>query len=236
MKIHTFSFFKDFTEDFPEDLLEQLPGAIFINTSDPTLREVIQELIENYEMSDEDNFNVIRFLNSLLDSLREVLVRQFTSNSPGQQCVRRIINSGINQNAVNEIADQLQEVRRSITTLRRIGSFLERERRRLRNINPLQQCVDAFIDLAFCSRCVQRTPPLCLNTCNALVRGCYSPYYTALNRNYNRLWRVVRDVLSVANSTVNDILTGEGAIIDIGSLVSGMNNYVGVIELSSYDC
>lgn len=171
-------------------------------------------------MSDENNFNVRRFLNSLLESLNEVLVRQFVSNPSGQQCVRRIINSGINRNAVNEIADQLQEVRRSITTLRRIGSFLERERRRLRNINPLQQCIDVFIDLAFCSRCVQRTPPLCLNTCNALVRGCYSPYYTALNRNYDRLWRVVRDVLSVANSTVNDILTGESAIIDIGSLVS----------------
>ena len=184
------------------------------------LRQVVQELIDNYEMSDGDNFNVRRFLNSLLDTVHEVLVRQFASNSSGQQCVRRVINSGINQNTVNDIADQLQEVRRSITTLIRIGSFLERERRRLQNVTPLQQCVNAFIDLAFCSRCVQKTPPLCLNTCNALVRGCYSPYYTALNRNYDRLWRVVRDILSVANSTVQDILTGESGIIDIGSLVS----------------
>lgn len=171
-------------------------------------------------MSDGDNFNIRRFLNSLLDSVHEVLVRQFVSNSSGQQCVHRVINSGINQNTINEMADQLQEVRRSITTLRRIGFFLERERRRLQNVTPLQQCVNAFIDLAFCSRCIQKTPPLCLNTCNALVRGCYSPYYTALNRNYDRLWRVVRDILSVANSTVQDILTGEDAILDIRSLVS----------------
>ena len=189
-------------------------------------------------MSAGDNFNVRRFLNSLLDSLHEVLVRQFTSNSSGQQCVRRIINSRINQNTINDIADQLQEVRRAITTLIRIGSFLERERRRLQNVTPLQQCVNAFIDLAFCSRCIQKTPPLCLNTCNALVRGCYSPYYTALNRNYDRLWRVVRDILSVANSTVQDILTGEGAIVDIGSLVSEAIVIILekiLIELSSYN-
>ena len=188
-------------------------------------------------MSAGDNFNVRRFLNSLLDSLHEVLVRQFTSNSSGQQCVRRIINSRINQNTINDIADHLQEVRRAITTLIRIGSFLERERRRLQNVTPLQQCVNAFIDLAFCSRCIQKTPPLCLNTCNALVRGCYSPYYTALNRNYDRLWRVVRDILSVANSTVQDILTGEGAIVDIGSLVSEAIVIILekiLIELSSY--
>ena len=189
-------------------------------------------------MSAGDNFNVRRFLNSLLDSLHEVLVRQFASNSSGQQCVRRIINSRINQNTINDIADQLQEVRRAITTLIRIGSFLERERRRLQNVTPLQQCVNAFIDLAFCSRCIQKTPPLCLNTCNALVRGCYSPYYTALNRNYDRLWRVVRDILSVANSTVQDILTGEGAIVDIGSLVSEAIVIILekiLIELSSYN-
>ena len=189
-------------------------------------------------MSAGDNFNVRRFLNSLLDSLHEVLVRQFASNSSGQQCIRRIINSRINQNTINDIADQLQEVRRAITTLIRIGSFLERERRRLQNVTPLQQCVNAFIDLAFCSRCIQKTPPLCLNTCNALVRGCYSPYYTALNRNYDRLWRVVRDILSVANSTVQDILTGEGAIVDIGSLVSEAIVIILekiLIELSSYN-
>jgi len=126
----------------------------------------------------------------------------------------------LNSNIECIIAVKLQEVRRAITTLIRIGSFLERERRSLQSTSPVQQCIDAFIDLAFCSRCVQKTPPLCLNTCNALIRGCYSPYYTALNRKFDRLWRVVRNILDFTNSTVQDIFNRKRAIKDIASLVS----------------
>ena len=200
--------------------MEQLPGAIFINTSDPTLAEVVQELIENYEIKARDSFNARRFLNSVTDSFLELLVNRLTSSPSVRQCIRRVIMSEVNQDAVGIIAVKLQEVRRAITTLIRIGSFLERERRSLRNTSPVQQCIDAFIDLAFCSRCVQKTPPLCLNTCNALIRGCYSPYYTALNRKFDRLWRVVRNILDFTNSTVQDIFNRKRAIKDIASLVS----------------
>lgn len=213
-------FSKDFDEDFPEVLLEQLPGALFVNTSDPMLAELLQALTENFEIKVGDSFNARRFLNSLIDTFLELLVRRITSSPSGRPCIRRIIMSEINQDAVDIIADKLEDIRRAITTLLRIGSFLERERRRLRNATPLEQCIDAFVDLAFCSRCIQRTPPLCLNTCNALIRGCYSPYYTALNQKYDRLWRVVRNVLTFVNSTVQDIFDRKRAIKDIASLVS----------------
>ena len=99
------------------------------------------------------------------------------------------------------------------------GDFTQ-ELTTLRGETILQECVTRFIDLAFCSRCVRATPPLCFNTCNALLRACYSPYYTVLNRQYNQLWNVVQRTVQVANSTVQGLLTGESVILNIDSIVS----------------
>ena len=115
---------------------------------------------------------------------------------------------------------QLQEIRRSITTLQRIGTFLQRQLTTLQGQTILQECVTRFIDLAFCSRCIQATPPLCFNTCNNLLRACYSPYYTALNRQYDQLWRIVQMTVEVANSTVMSLVTRESVVLDIDSVVS----------------
>ena len=94
----------------------------------------------------------------------------------------------------------------------------------------LQQCVTRFIDLAFCSRCVRATPPFCFNTCNALLRACYSPYYTALNRQYNQLWDVVQRTVQVANSTVQGRLTGESVILDIENIYSELQLFMEMLN------
>ena len=195
-----------------------MPGAVLINTSNAAFGALRNELIDNFEIPDEDDFNVRGFVDSLLDSFSDVLEETYESAS--EDCISGVIRSQLNQNAVNDMVTQLQEIRRSITTLRRIGRFLQRQLGTLQGETILQECVTRFIDLAFCSRCVQATPPLCFNTCNALLRACYSPYYTALNRQYNQLWDVVQRTVQVANSTVQGLLTGESVILDIDSIVS----------------
>ena len=158
------------------------------------------------------------FVDSLLDSFSDVLEDRY--EGPSEDCISGVIQSLLNEDAVSDMVMQLQEIRRSISTLQRIGTFLQRQLETLRGETILQQCVTRLIDLAFCSRCFQATPPLCFNTCNALLRVCYSPYYTALNRQYNQLWDVVQRTVRVANSTVQGLLTMESVILDIDNVVS----------------
>jgi len=68
-----FLFLTDFDEDFTENLIRELPGAVLINTSNAAFRALRNELIDNFEIPDEDDFNVRGFVDSLLDSFSDVL-------------------------------------------------------------------------------------------------------------------------------------------------------------------
>lgn len=166
-------------------------------------------------------FNPSEYVNALVSSLGDGVVSSLgEGNEQTELCIRRVANSVINGQAVANMARNIQEVRRAVTSLIRIGNFLEAQRNRLSSATFLDECVMTFIDLAFCSRCTERTPPLCFNTCNGLVRACYSPYYTTLNAQYSRLWTIAQRVIEVANTTVQRILADEADIIDTDTFVS----------------
>lgn len=174
---------------------------------------------------DDDSFNPRRFAQSLGEILDKLIVRGLVAQYPEEeQCIQSNAPGSLNSEAVADLAKLVQELRRAVSTLRRIGAFLGTQKTRLSRATILQACVSRFIDLSFCSRCSKKTPPLCFNTCNALVRGCYSPYYTTLNRQYSRLWSVVRQVLRIANTTIKDVLETEKEIIDYETLVSDCAN------------
>ena len=241
--------------------MEALPGASFINRSNPTLTTVVQRFIDNFnirESEDDDDegddegseegdddidddfagdpsdndpdddrkkrlitFNPREFVEALVNALGDAVVRALgNGNRATEQCVREVASAVVNGQAVANTAQQIQRIRQAISTLIRIGAFLEAQKTALAQATFLDECVTKFIDLAFCSRCTQKTPPLCFNTCNALLRVCYSPYYTTLNRQYSRLWTIAQQVVTIANTTVRDILAGEEALIDTTTFVS----------------
>lgn len=228
--------------------MDALPGSNFINHSDADLVAVIRSLVENLNIpeseedddgddsdgdkndgdddpsdddSDNDSFEPSEFVQRLFDVLGRLVVRALVAQHPEEeQCIQRVANGFVNREARTELDELVQDLRRAVSTLSRIGAFLEAQEIRLSRANILPACVSRFIDLAFCSRCSKKTPPLCFNTCNALLRGCYSPYYTILNRQYSRLWEVVREVVSITNTTIQDILEEEKEIIDFESFVS----------------
>ena len=135
-------------------------------------------------------------------------------------CVRRIAILLRNGDAVSTVADLIQTIRRSISTLIRIRDFLRNRRVALAEANFLERCISRFIDIAFCSRCRQKTPPLCFNACNALLRACYSPYYTALNEQYARLWDTVKRVVKITLATVQSFFNEEASLLDSDRFVS----------------
>ena len=166
-------------------------------------------------------FNAQDFVEDLLDILGDS-VAEFLSNGNGatRRCIREVANSVVNNRAIARVAQHIQDIRRSVSTLIRIGTFLERQRRILARVTFIDECVASFVDLAFCSRCTEATPPLCFNTCDALLRACYSPYYTTLNDQYSRLWRVAQQVIDIANTTIGNLLADEATLIDVRAFVS----------------
>ena len=222
MCICTPLWYTDFKEDFTENLLLNLPFSDRLDHTNPLIRNILRFLADNFEIEDIDNddFDVRNFIESLLDAVVDSTARNFGQTVSTVQCITRVIRSLVNRNAVGAITSQLQQIRRAITALMEISRFLDQQRDRLQNAQLLEECVATLVNIAFCSRCTRKTPPMCFSTCNALLRGCYSPYYTALNGQYLPLWTEVRRIVELANDTVEDILSGEGALLDTSNVVS----------------
>ena len=134
-------------------------------------------------------------------------------------CVRDAILDNVNQTDLIALARGLMVVQRAVDTLDRFTDFLYRYRMNTEFTFP-RDCVRRFVELNFCARCTRRSPPLCSNTCGALFRGCLSPYYTVLNRQFDLIWNVSRQVLRITNNTLQALFANERNIINIGAAVS----------------
>ena len=230
----------DFTEYFPEILLRNLPFSDVFDRSDPLIIRILRNLIDNLEIGDddddeegsgeeeeeeeedsddEDDFNVRDFVEDLLGGVAESLGRDFTGRGD-VPCVARVFRRLLNSDVIGRIASQLQQVRRAITALMRVRRFLRVQRNRLDGVNVIEQCVTRLIELSYCQRCTQRTPPLCFRTCNALARACYSPYFTVLNRQYTELWERVQRIVETLNGTLRNLYDEEDDLLDTDVVVS----------------
>ena len=228
----------DFKNPFLERLVESLPPAA-ADMFDPTnqeLLETVNELSNNYIIPEDDDdddddddkddkkkrqavvvFNPRQFVERLIGN---AAVAAF--NNSMEDCVRETALSLVNSNgnAISAVATRIQTIRQSLSTLNRIQAFLEVQRGAFVNNIDLKQCVSKFIDIAFCSRCTESTPPLCFNACNALLRACYSPYYTALNEQIAPLWVVANRIVDIAEEAVENLFDEEGSLFDFEELVS----------------
>ena len=171
------------------------------------------------EESDNDEFDTDDFIEELLDALINILARVFGRNEETVRCIVRVVRSQVDEEVVRRLSALLQQIRRAITALLRIRRFLAQQSDRLEGARLLERCVRRFIELSYCSRCTQKMPPLCFSTCNALVRGCYAPYYTVLNSQYGELWEEVKRIVKLLNSTVADVARGETQLIDTAAVV-----------------
>ena len=184
------------------------------------VRRLLLKLVDNLEIVEDGDFDTSGFLEELFNAVFEDFARDYGQNDDDMvDCILSVVQSRLDQGIVGRLGAQLQQVRRAITALLRIGRFLERENNGLRDVRILQECVEQFVNLSFCDRCVQKTPPLCFSTCNALVRGCYSPFYTALNAQYRQLWVEVQRIINILNDTVGGVLSDEIELLDSSAVV-----------------
>lgn len=199
-------------------MLQNLPNFEDF-TDNPAIRPILENLVDNFEIVEgDDDFDVGDFLERLIGILTRVGARLLGRGGDTAECIADVLESLVDRDTVDELRELVQRVRRGITALMRIGRFLERQGNRLEGARVLQHCVERFTEISVCSRCTRKTPPLCFGTCNALVRGCYSPYYTVLNGQYRRLWQEAQRIVQLLNTTVEAV--GEIELINFGDVVS----------------
>jgi hypothetical protein len=220
--------FDYFDNDFIDALLNSLPVPenVKLNKSDPKIADSFQHLRNNFVIRSggPDSFDTGVFYQEFVDSVVDFAVRN-EGLSNVRHCVKLAFTNQIKKDVKDSIAEQLKDLRRALSALKRVDVFLESQRDRLENATILDGCVEEFISTAFCRRCVERTPPLCLGTCNALLRGCFSPYYTALKGQYAPLWVQVKRIVEIARDTVTDITLTQSKLVDNATaLVSQINH------------
>ena len=103
----------------------------------------------------------------------------------------------------------------------------------LRNVDNLSKldadifpmkCVERAIEVSYCGRCTDRIPPLCHNTCGALVRGCFAGFYSGLEGEFNNLWNVVRQLFMSMKENIQALVVKAATlvVVDVRSCTNFM--------------
>lgn len=226
-----------FGQVFSERLIDRFPGGKYINKTNSEITEIKRYLSDNLIIpermerdQDRDDGNKKRQMTNDFKP-EEFVERLFEAGIDGdaealgqgdqgkRECVERFLNSAVDRKKKElfpVLANETQRIRQALTTLNRIGQFLRERRVALDNATILNQCVSTFVNISFCSRCTNRTAPLCFNGCNALLRACYAPYLEVLNRQYSDLWTLVQRVITTANFSVGKLYRSFETFMDDG--------------------
>ena len=214
--IHT-----DFTTGFRDSFVGSLPnlnGQIDFNTLSALVGPRIEAFIQNIETANASQI-IMMVTSEIGTSAGRALGG---NNSTIQQCVRDLLFNNLNRSDIAVLIRGLTTVKQGLVTLNRIADFLYRYRMNTQFTFP-RNCVRRFVELNFCGRCTRRIPPLCSNMCGALFRGCLSPYYTVLSRQFDLLWNVSRQVLRITNYTLQTLFTNERDLVNVIGVVSSFS-------------
>ena len=208
--------FADFTGDFSDAFRTHLPLTTLF--PDDQLHSAVSNLIQNFV----DNiiitqglaYNVSAFIQNITNRLVDLAAETFAPGSMTQQmCITNFIWQRINQTALSLVGRHLEQIRRGVTTAVRILTFLHNYNLTLGNFQPLQHCQQRLVELSFCSRCTHRIPPLCSNTCGALIQACYSPFVDGLRGEFDNLWSITLNVVRATNNTLMQLFSEENPLI-----------------------
>ena len=202
--------------NFRESFIGSIPTVrgVTFDELNATVGAIAIQFVQNLPSA-----NATMFIERVSNAIGEAAGQLLGNGSQQVMCVRQLILNNLNRSDVAVLIRGLMMVQRGIRTLDRIADFLYRYRMNTEFTFP-RDCVRRFIELNFCARCTRRIPPLCSNTCGALFRGCLSPYYTVLSRQFDILWNVSRQVLRITNNTLQDLFMNERSLVDTVQIVS----------------
>ena len=202
-------------------LLPNFRGQVDITSLFGFVERFINQITDNLVIDDTTrSLNLTEVFNGIVTALGEAAGQRLSrGNNNAQVCILNVVRNNLNQTDIQLVIRAIEDVRRAFTVLRRSANFFQQYVDGLQFRFP-RNCVRRFVELNFCARCTQRTPPLCSNTCGALIRGCLSAYYSALSRQFDILWDVSRQIVTITNNTLRTLFFDERRVIDETAAVS----------------
>lgn len=217
-----FSSYTDFTGEFSDAFRTHLPLTTLFPSEQlhSAVSGLIQNFIDNIIITQGMTYNISSLVQNVTNHLLDLAAETFAPENVVQQtCITSFIQQRMNRTALTLVNNDLEQIRRGITTTVRIHLFLQNYILSLaQSFQPLQQCQQKLIELSFCSRCTQLISPLCSNTCGALVQACYSPIIDGLRGEFDNLWTVTRQVVRATNNTLIQLFSEEKHLIKFSLL------------------
>lgn len=223
--MHWHKMYTDFNTTFRMKWIDFFPNPGHLINSSTLLPEIYECLVIdllNLIINDTSrNFNASRFVQNIVVAITSAAGNAVShgTNETLKTCTVRHLNDSINNTTYHKMARQLETIQRCMTFLRNLEQFL-RNYVRITNFNFPSNCISQLISISFCDQCKKEIPPLCSNTCGALIRGCYSPYYDALHNQFNIVWNVSIQVLEVLNTNLRGLFTEGQRLFDETMVVS----------------
>lgn len=196
------AFIRRFVRAFAPSLDESNDDATDI------LEEFENDLINNlYITGDTADFNTAVYIQNIIDGVISITIDTlFAPRAAGnltvanRMCITGELVSRINTTVRDRIAGNLEELRRAVTSVRRIRMFYSEYIANLTTLSSriIGGCANAFINLR-CAGCTSDIEETCRGTCFTVLRACFSPYYSQLTGQLNVLWNVTNQLVNIAN-------------------------------------
>ena len=195
-------------DNFTAELLASATLSVLHPNQTQLLAKYVMQMNRNIVIQPHSTFNVSTYIRNYLTEVQIAASWIATSDQADWDCIRRVLTPRFNKTRLSLIIQQYSTIRLCVSTLDRVCQFLRNFAQR--NFTIPSKCADSFIGL-YCVRCRESSVQLlCRNVCGALVKACYSPFYTGLNEQFEVLWNVSRQVLTITNSTVNALAGQSG--------------------------
>ena len=208
----TYLYISDYQGSFFDD---------FSNTSVIKLPNITRRNFTLNVSPKSDSFNSSDVVMKLFVSGIDQAVRS-AYNSSIVSCIHQQASSLFNQNAVAAIAMDIASLRNATSSFYFIDQFVQNLTLNILSMSvPSDDCVKNLLKLT-CSKCQKAIPKLCTNVCAAVAKGCFSPYYAALNPQFNIMWNVTAQLVDFINMTLTDLFYQQTKVLNITQFVCAL--------------
>jgi len=187
----------DFEGDFIERVKIGVPGITFLGDNVNHITDELASFVNRSRFiisAASPDVDTSSLFGDVIMRLEGIISESATFSDMQSSCLIGQIRDGLNQTALAGAGQAIEQVRRSVTRIARIIEFLKRFAESLDGFTAEDlsaECVRHFVELSFCGRCTGRLPPLCSNTCGAVIQGCFAGFLSGLRGEFNNLWGVV---------------------------------------------
>ena len=155
-----------------------------------------------------DTFNVVQNVRQWIENG----LYRIANSSSNPTCVSVQVASILNSADVDAIVKDVSFLRNASSVFYLIDQYIANISDTILSlVPPSDQCANALLKLT-CSKCQQTIAKLCRNVCGAAAKGCFAPYYTVLNPQFNILWNVTSQLVQFLNKTLSDMFSKQDAI------------------------